>query len=80
MNKQTSADATGTGKPAQLVPFPVVPGIVPHTRSARRHWLIGGVIALVVLVGAATAWWLMRQTLRSIIRQLRSRAALSRIP
>ena len=60
MNKQTSADATGTGKPAQLVPFPVVPGTVPHTRSARRHWLIGGVIALVVLVGAATAWWLMR--------------------
>ena len=62
MNKQIGADATGSGKPAQLVPFPVPPGTVPHARSAHRPWLIGGVIALVVLVSAATAWWLMRSS------------------
>ena len=59
MNKQISVDAAGSGKPAQLVPFPVSPAIVPHAKSAHRPWLIGAVIVLVVIASAAIAWWLM---------------------
>jgi HlyD family secretion protein len=57
MNKYISADAAGTGKPAQLVPFPAPPISAAPAKSAHRHWLIGGVIGLVVIIGVAAAWW-----------------------
>ena len=60
MNKYIGTDVAGTGKPADLVPFPVPPSTVVQARSAKRPWFIGGVIALVVLAGAAVAWWVSR--------------------
>jgi HlyD family secretion protein len=59
MNKYIGTDAAGTGKPAELVPFPVPPGTAVQARSAKRPWFVGGVIALVVLAGIAAAWWLL---------------------
>jgi HlyD family secretion protein len=59
MNKPLGADVAGAGQPAQLVPFPAPSGTIAPSRSAKKPWLIGAVIALVVL-GAAAAWLLSR--------------------
>lgn len=62
MNKNIGADALRTETPVQLVPFPALAGTVTQARSPNRPWLIGGAITLVVLAGAATAWWLSRSS------------------
>lgn len=61
MSKQTIRGASESNPPAQLVTFPRPPAAAtPKARTSRKSWLIGILLALLVLAGIAITWWELR--------------------
>jgi HlyD family secretion protein len=60
VNERISPDTSQKGTPSKLVPFPVTPPTKPRPRSPR-HWLIGGLLSLLVVAIAVATWWALSE-------------------
>jgi HlyD family secretion protein len=60
VNERISPDASQKGTPSTLVPFPATPPIKSKPRS-QRHWLIGGLLSLLVVAIAVATWWALSE-------------------
>jgi len=60
MNERTIPEPSEQKIPGKLVPFPVTPPIKGKPNS-RRHWLIAGLAALLIVAIAAATWWALAE-------------------
>jgi HlyD family secretion protein len=60
MNERTIPEPSGQKILSKLVPFPVTPPIKGKPNS-RRHWLIAGLAALLIVAIAAATWWALAE-------------------
>jgi HlyD family secretion protein len=60
MNERTIPEPGEQKIPSRLVPFPVTPPIKGEPNS-RRHWLIAGLAALLIVAIAAATWWALAE-------------------
>jgi HlyD family secretion protein len=60
MNERIIPEPSESKISSKLVPFPVTPPMASSVKSkvnSRRHWLVAGATALLVVAIAAAAWW-----------------------
>jgi HlyD family secretion protein len=57
-DEQVRTGIRKAGAPAQLVPLPSAS--VPGRRRLGKRWLIGGIIALIILASSVASWWALR--------------------
>ena len=65
INERSIPDAGKPGTPSKLVPFPAMPPVVtppikPASR-AKKYWLIGGLLALVIVAITVVTWWALSE-------------------
>ena len=65
MNERSIQDAGQPVAPSKLVPFPVTPAVVSPPAKARlrprKHWLIAGLLSLLVVAAAIATWWALSE-------------------
>jgi HlyD family secretion protein len=64
MNEHVVPAPSDPKLPSKLVPFPVTPPAASPVKgkvSSRRHWLVAGVAALLVVAIAAAVWWALAE-------------------
>jgi HlyD family secretion protein len=60
MNERTIPEPSEQKILSKLVPFPMTPAIKGKPNS-RRHWLIAGLAALLIVAIAAATWWALAE-------------------